>query len=366
MTDAILRRLRPTQIRELILVLIILGLIIFFATQVDNYLTGRTFNRVTTAFPIVAILAVGQVLVVLTRNIDLSVGSQVGLVALTLGTILRDAGNLPPLLQDALHSPLGPVILIAIGMSLGAIMGSINGAIVAYGRVPAIITTLATLAIFRVVLIEVAEARTIITTGFPDWIMRFPGANVLEIGNLDIRVVFVLTLFVVAIGQLILSYLPYGRRLFAIGSNPDAARTAGLPVQRDVFLAFVGSGAIAGLAGFVFLARFGNITVVAGQGLELQVVPAVVVGGVHIFGGSGSMIGAFLGAVLIALLQASLIRWIGISDFMRDFLLGALILVAVASDKIVVGRLQDAWVRVKRRDEAAERAARNKEAGRGG
>ena len=364
MTDAILRRLRPTQLREIILVLIILGLIIFFATQIDNYLVGRTFNRITTAFPIVAILAVGQVLVVLTRNIDLSVGSQVGLVALTLGTVLRDAGNLP-LLHDLLHSPVGPLLLIAIGMGLGSIMGAINGAIVAYGRVPAIITTLATLAIFRVVTIEVAEGRTITTTGFPDWIVGFPGANLLEIGNVDIRVVFGLTLLVVAIGQLVLRYLPYGRRLYAIGSNPDAARTAGLPVQRDVFLAFVGSGAIAGLAGFVFLARFGNITVVAGQGLELQVVAAVVVGGVHIFGGSGSMIGAFLGAVLIAVLQASLIRWIGISDFMRDLLLGVLILVAVASDKVFLGRLQDAWVRVKRRDEAAEREAREREARRG-
>ena len=120
-----------------------------------------------------------------------------------------------------------------------------------------------------------------------------------------------------------------------------------------------------GLAGFVFLARFGNITVVAGQGLELQVVAAVVVGGVHIFGGSGSVFGAFLGAVLIALLQASLIRWIGISDFMRDFLLGVLILIAVASDKVVLGRAQDAWVRVKRRDEEAARVARDVGAGRG-
>ena len=100
MSDAILRKIRPTQLRELILVLVIIGLIIFFATQVDGYLTGRTFNRITTTFPIIAIVAVGQVLVVLTRNIDLSVGSQVGLVALTLGTIMRDLGNTPGFVQD--------------------------------------------------------------------------------------------------------------------------------------------------------------------------------------------------------------------------------------------------------------------------
>jgi rhamnose transport system permease protein len=365
MTDAILRRLRPSQLREIILVLIIVALIIFFATQVDNYLTGRTFNRITTTFPIIAIVAVGQVLVVLTRNIDLSVGSIVGLVALTLGTIMRDLGNAPGVIQD-LFALLGPVLLIAIGMGLGGILGAINGAIVAYGRVPAIITTLATLAIFRVVTIEVGEARTITTRGFPDWLVNFSATNIIEIGDFDIRVIFGMTLVVVAVGQFVLRYLPYGRRLYAIGSNPEAARTAGLPVQRDVFWAFVGCGALAGLAGFVFLARFGNITAIAAQGTELQVIAAVVVGGVHIFGGSGSMIGAFLGAVLITLLQQSLTRWIGISDFMRDFLLGVLILTAVASDKIVLGRLQDAWVRVRRRDEAAAREARQREADDGG
>jgi rhamnose transport system permease protein len=364
MTNAFLRRLRPTQIRELILVLIIIGLIAFFATQVDGYLTGRTFNRITTTFPIVAIVAVGQVLVVLTRNIDLSVGSQVGLVALTVGTIMRDLGNAPTFVQDA-FALLGPVLLVAVGILLGAVMGAINGAIVAYGRVPSIIATLATLAIYRVVIIEVAEARTITTRGFPDWLVDFAGINLVQIGDFDIRIVFLLTLVVVAAGQLLLSYLPYGRRLYAIGSNPDAARTAGLPMQRDIFLAFVGCGALAGLAGVVFLARFGNITVVAAQGLELEVVAAVVVGGVNIFGGSGSMIGAFLGAVLIALLEQSLTRWIGISDFMRDFLLGVLILVAVASDKVVLGRIQEAWVRVRQRDEAAARAAREMKAGDG-
>jgi rhamnose transport system permease protein len=364
-TDAILRRLRPSQLREIILVLIIVALILFFATQVDNYLTGRTFNRITTTFPIIAIVAVGQVLVVLTRNIDLSVGSIVGLVALTLGTIMRDLGNAPGLIQD-LFALLGPVLLIAIGLGLGGILGAINGVIVAYGRVPAIITTLATLAIFRVVTIEVGEARTITTRGFPDWLVNFSATNIIEIGDLDIRFLFVITLVVVAIGQFVLRYLPYGRRLYAIGSNPEAARIAGLPMQRDIFWAFVGCGALAGLAGFVYLARFGNISSIAAQGTELQVIAAVVVGGVHIFGGSGSMIGAFLGAVLIVLLQQSLTRWIGISDFMRDFLLGALILIAVASDKIVLGRLQEAWVRVRRRDEAAERAARQAKADDGG
>ena len=126
----------------------------------------------------------------------------------------------------------------------------------------------------------------------------------------------------VAVVQLLLSFLPYGRRLYAIGSNPDAARMVGLPMQRDVFIAYLGCGALAGLGGLMQMAKFGTITVDSARGLELAVIAAVVVGGANIFGGSGSAIGVMLGAVLISVLDQSLTRWIGISDFARDFLLG--------------------------------------------
>jgi rhamnose transport system permease protein len=348
--DTLLRRFRPDQLREITTIVVIVVLIAFFATQIDNYLTGRTFNRITTGFPIVAVVAVGQVLVVLTRNIDLSVGSQVGLVAYTIGSLM---GTQPD---------LNPVIVVALAMGMGAVMGAVNGAIVAYGRVPAIITTLGTLAIYRVILIESSGARTVTTTGFPDWLMNFPSTNLFNFDGLDIRLVLGVALLVVLLGQLVLRYLPYGRRLYATGSNPDGARSAGLPVQRDVFWAFTMCGALAGLGGFLFLAKFGNITVVAGQGLELAVVAAVVVGGVNIFGGSGSMIGAFFGVVLIEVLTQSLVRWIGITDFVRDALLGLLILLAVAGDKIVLGWLQERWVRVRRRDDAAARVVNEAEA----
>ena len=139
--------------------------------------------------------------------------------------------------------------------------------------------------------------------------------------------------------------------------------TAGLPVQRDVFTAFAICGALAGLAGFMFLVRFGNITVTAAQGLELQVVAAVVVGGVNIFGGSGSMIGALLGVLLIEILQQSLLRWAGVSEFVKDAILGLLILVAVTADAIILGRLREMWVRVRRRDEAAARERRRERRG---
>ncbi|MGI9254142.1 MAG: ABC transporter permease, partial [Thermomicrobiales bacterium] len=170
---------------------------------------------------------------------------------------------------------------------------------------------------------------------------------------------------VVIVGQLVLRYLPFGRRLYAIGSNPDAAKFAGLPVKRDVLLAFTICGALSGLAGFMFLVRFGNITVTAAQGLELQVIAAVVVGGVSTLGGSGSMIGAFLGVLLIEVLQTSLVRWGGMSEFVKDAILGLLILIAVTADAVILGRLREMWVRVRRRDQESARAAAGEGAVRG-
>jgi rhamnose transport system permease protein len=225
------------------------------------------------------------------------------------------------------------------------VMGLLNGIIVAYGRVPAIITTLGTLAIYRTILVSYSGARTVTTASLPQWLVELPQQRLFALGNLDFRYMVVLALVVVILFQLVLTYLPYGRRLYAIGSNPEAARMAGLPMPRIIMSAYVLCGALAGLAGFMFLARFGNITVVAAQGLELQVVAAVVVGGVNIFGGSGTAVGAMLGAVMIDTLEQSLIRWLQISEFWRDAVLGMLILLAVASDAVILNRLRRLWAR---------------------
>ncbi len=328
-----LRRFRPEQLREAVLLLLILLVILFFGTQIDNYYSVRFFNRISTSVAIIGVLAIGQTLVVLTRNIDLSVGSIVGISAYFVGQ------------QLATNNEIGPIVAILMALSIGAVLGAINGALVSYGRVPAIIVTLGTLALYRTALVEYSNAQTILSSDMPGWMVDLPRADIFSINGLDLRVLVGIMLVVALIFQLILSYLPYGRRLYAIGSNPDAAHIAGFPSQRIVFFAFTLCGALAGLAGFMFLARFGNITVVAGLGLELSSVAAVVVGGVNIFGGSGTIIGALLGSVLIDLLENSLIRWAEISEFWRDALLGLLILLAVAADVVIMARLRNFWSR---------------------
>ena len=223
-------------------------------------------------------------------------------------------------------------------------MGAVNGVIVAWGRVPSIIVTLGTLAIYRGVLIDYSGATTVTTDSLPAWLVDLPRLYLFDIGGLEVRAMVALALAIVVVFQLATSYLNFGRRFYAIGSNPEAAELVGLPARRIVFTAFVLSGALAGLAGFMFLARFGNITVEAGRGLELQVVAAVVVGGVNIFGGSGTIIGAMLGAVMIGTLEQSLFR-LQISEFWRDAILGLLILLAVASDAVLLKRLRMLWAR---------------------
>ncbi len=326
------RRIRPEQIREFSLLLLIVVAVLIFGSAIDNYYTSRTFNRIASSVMIITVVAVGQTLVVLTRNIDLSVGSIVGCTAYVAGVRIAADNGLPA------------IVPVLIAVALGAAMGAINGVLVAWGRVPSIIVTLGTLAIFRGLLVDYSGARTVTTDSLPPWLVDLPRLDLFTLAGLHVKVMVALALAIVIAFQLATSYLTFARQFYALGSNPDAADLIGLPTRRIVLTAFVLSGALSGLAGFMTLARFGNITVEAGRGLELEVVAAAVVGGVNIFGGSGTVIGAMLGGVMIGTLEQSLLR-LQINEFWRDAVMGLLILLAVASDAVILKRLRALWAR---------------------
>jgi rhamnose transport system permease protein len=320
-------RVNPTTLRVLALLAVFALTVLFFSTQVENYLNARLFNRTSTSVAIIALIAVGQAFVVLTRNIDLSIGSVVGCVAYFVGGMV------------AANPEISPLLLVALAVGAGAFLGALNGALVAFVGLPSIIVTLATLAIFRSVLVQFSDGSSITTDSLPDWLPGFAQSNAFSVGALQIRWRVVITLVVVLVAHVYLTRFRSGRQFFAVGSNPDAARFAGISMARTIFVAFVLSGALAGLAGFMFLSRFGNITVVAGLGFELKSVGAVVVGGVNIFGGSGSVIGVLIGASLIDLIDTSLVRWELVSEFWREAVLGFLILGAVVLDTVLSRRL---------------------------
>lgn len=322
-----LSRVSPQLLRILALVGVMLVIVLFFSTQIDNYLNGRLFNRISSSVAVMALLATGQTLVILTRNIDLSVGSVVGFTAFATGSLVTN--------NPGLH----PALVLAYSALLGAAFGAGNGVLVAYARIPSIIVTLATMAFYRSLLVEYSGAKSITSESLPKWLVDFPNQQVFSIGDFQFRAGFLAALLVVILAHVALTRVRPARRLYAVGSNPEAATMAGIDSRRVVFVAFVLSGMMAGLAGFMFLARFGNITVVAGLGFELKSVASAVVGGVSIAGGAGTVIGAFLGTVLVDLIESSLVRWPVVSEFWREAVLGAMILIAVTADTLFSRRL---------------------------
>ena len=210
-------RLRAETRREGVLLLLIVLVLAGFSLIIENYLSARLFNRVSASVAILAILAIGQTLVVLTRNIDLSVGSIVGFTAYFVGQ------------QLSLDNDIHPLVAVLMAVGLGAVLGAFNGVLVAYCRVPAIIVTLGTLALFRTILVEYSDAQTILTVNLPQWLVDLPRLNVVSYERLHLRVVVAVMLGVAVLFQLLLRYSSFGRRLYAIGSSPEAARNAGFP-----------------------------------------------------------------------------------------------------------------------------------------
>jgi len=331
--ETIRRHFRPEQLRELSLVFLIAAVFLFFGSQIPGYFSPRIFNRVTSDVAIVAVVAIGETLVLLTRNYDLSVGSIVGLTAFFVGKQLTYNQSMPPL------------VALLLAMGTGALLGLVNGTVISYGRVPSLIATLGTLAIYRSILVGIPGNKIVVASDYPKWVLDLGGASLFSVGGFNITPLVVIALLIFIIFQLVTSYLPYGRRLYAIGSNTEAARIGGLPAPRLVLIAYVLCGALAGVGGFMYMVRYGNLNTAAAQGLELQAIAAAVVGGVSTNGGSGTMIGAVLGAFLINLLQQSLLRWLQISSFWVDAFLGMMILLAVTVDTVIVSRLRAIWAR---------------------
>jgi rhamnose transport system permease protein len=332
--ERLTRYVRPEQLRELSLVFLIVLIFLFFGTQIEGYFSPRIFSRVFSDVAIIAVVAIGETLVLLTRNFDLSVGSIVGLTAFAAGKLLT------------FYPDTAPIATVLFAVGLGAVLGTVNGVLVAYGRVPSLIVTLGTLAIYRAILVGFpAGTKSVVTNDLPSWILNLGSMQLFSIGEFNIRPVVVVGLVIVIFFQFVISSTRFGRRLYAIGSNPEAARISGLPTQRIVLYAFIICGSLSGLAGFMFLVRYGDLTPAAALGMELSVIAAAVVGGVSTNGGVGSMIGALLGALMINLLQQSLLRWRVISNFWVDALLGMLILVAVTIDAVIINRLRDIWSR---------------------
>ncbi|HEY3867888.1 MAG TPA: ABC transporter permease [Actinocrinis sp.] len=300
--------------REAGIALLIVVVVAVTAVNNHDFLSASSVQQLLTGAALIALLGVGETLVLVTRNVDLSVGSVLGLSAYVVGDLFKN---------DHIPVLLGFVIAILIGTAAGAL----NGFIVTVLRVPSLVITLAMLYVIRGVDSLLVNGKTVDPSAIPSAFTEVGYRTVLGVPWLAIIVVVV-----VAVAGYAMRSFRSSRELYAIGSNPDAANLAGVPIGRRVFTSFVISGSLAGLAGALFLALHAQVDNSAGLGYELTVVAAVVVGGVAIFGGSGTVVGAALGALLLNTINQALVAS-RISAFYNEAIAGALLLAAIGVDR---------------------------------
>ena len=318
------------RLRELGIGIALVVTVLLFSLRATNFATVSNWQDIASDVAMVVVVAVGETMVVLTRNIDLSVGSIAGLSAYLSADTLATHNGLPIVVMA----------LIAVGVGLAA--GLVNGLLVAIGRIPAIIATLATLSIYRGLVFEATGGNYVFPNELPQSFQDLAAEKPLGLPFLAW-----VALGVALAGGAVLRWAPWARDFYAIGSNPDAARLVAVPVARRVITAFAISGALAGLGGFMFAVRFANVDTNSARGFELDVVTAVVIGGVNVFGGSGTILGATLGALLVAVIDNGF-TLLKFSEFWKIFFEGTAIVVAVTLDALVKRRFQDALRRRRR------------------
>ena len=300
---------------------ILLALVIVVAiTTIVNprfLFSGDGFRDLLLTPSILLLVAVGQAIVIITRNVDLSVGSTLGLSAYLTGRIFIDLPWLP-----------WPAVFL-IGILFGAALGLINGALVAFAKVPSLVITLGTLYAFRGINVLWTGSDRINPSDMPKDFLALGTSALAGIPYLTI-----LAIVVLVVAGWFLRTQRAGRELYAIGSDPGAAHLYGLKVTQRTLAAFIVCGALAGLAGVLYAARYGTVNSQAGYGWELDAVGAAVIGGVAIFGGSGTVWGAAIGAFLLVTINRALPS-LGIEDFWQRAVVGVLILGAIVLDRVL-------------------------------
>ena len=294
--------------------LIVLITLVATATLSD-FRTLSNINNLLNTTALIAIVAIGEAVVILARQIDLSVGAILGICAYLVGSW-----------SGHVSGPFGPVfgVLLALG----------NALLINVFKMPAIIATLATLSIYTGLQIIVNNGSQLYLTQVPKWLAGLRGNAWFGIGTFIW--IAVICLIVVTF---ILRRTRFGRDIYALGSNPDAAVYLGVKIRVRTYQIFALCGALAGLGGLLYTSQFGNVDATAGNGMNLTVIAAAVVGGVSLFGGAGTALSAVLGALLLGEIQ-NILELTRISIFAEQTLQGAAIVIAVAVYAVVSRRLR--------------------------
>jgi rhamnose transport system permease protein len=300
---------------------------------VDNFGTSRNFTFLVLDLLPIALVALPMTFIVVTGEIDLSVASTLGLTSAMMGYLWNHG--------------MAIQTIMPVCIAIGAVLGAVNGFLITRLGLPSLAVTIGTLALYRglafVVLGDGAVA---------DFPFNYTGWVTGTIGSGPVPDVLILLVILALIFGVVLHATPFGRSLFAIGANAQAAHFSGIRVARTKFLLYVVSGAIAGLAGVLWTLRYSSARADNGAGLELAVVAAVLLGGVSIFGGKGSLPGVLAGVVLLASLQNAL-RLEDVSGQALNIVTGVLLVLSVLLPNIVT-TLRGTWQRRRLRQAAAQ------------
>ena len=307
---AVLKRLLTS--REALLVAAIVLLLALIANRFPGFILPENLARVFNDTSPLIVLAIGQMIVILTKCIDLSVAANLALTGMVVAMINVAAPGLPIVF----------IILISIG--IGTVLGMCNGLLVWKLDIPPIVVTLGTMTIFRGIIFLLSDGKWVNSHEMSPAFTGFPRAELLGLPVLSWIAVATVLIFAV-----MMSRTPLGRSIFAAGGNPHAAVYTGINVGKTQFLAFVISGALAGLTGYLWVARYAVAYVDIAGGFELDVVAACVIGGVSIMGGIGSVGGALLGALFLGVIKNAL-PVVNISPFWQLAISGGAIIIAVA------------------------------------
>jgi ribose transport system permease protein len=277
----------------------------------DEFLTGDNMANLARQVAIFGIIAVGQLLVILTAGIDLSVGSVLGLTGCVTAQLLVEGMPVP--------------LAIVVGLLVGIGLGLFNGGLVAYGKLPPFIVTLGMLGIARGLVLVLTDASTV--QPLPDSFANIANGDFLGLPNLlwMFAVVVLVTAFV-------LRRTVFGRYIYAVGSNPESARLSGVPVTAVLVSVYAIAGLLAAVGGVLFASRLGAGIPTAGTGYELNAIAACVIGGASLFGAKGGAFGAAAGALIVATLNNGG-NLLAVNAFYLQIIIGALILIAVAFDQ---------------------------------
>lgn len=314
-------KMNVSKLREMGMIGFIIIISIFVQMRNPRFLTLENINDLVKNAAILSILAVGMMMVMITRGIDLSIGATLAL-----------AGMIASLTVSA-NPELSPILAILIGIGVGTICGAVVGGLVSKGGIYPIIATLGLMSVYRGLTFLSSNGKWVSAQQMPVSFKAIATSSIFGINTL----IFI-AIIIYIISYYFINHTRTGRKIYAVGSNPESARVSGINNNRILFMVYTIMGALAGLAGVLWVSKFASAQGDTASGYELTVIAACVLGGVNSAGGSGTIPGILIGSLLIGILNNAL-PLINVSPFWQQAIQGAIILIAVIVNTIVKRRV---------------------------